>query len=353
MLVVNIVDRIDMVNFGIWNAATATAPILNAKYGVISQLWFPRTTDPIPQDLPGMIDLFPIDNPDDLPSLPSDTIVVTHGCWRLPTRLGYRLKKKGYPWMFVPHGMLEPWSMSQKWYLKFPYYWLFEKPQSTHADVVRAVSLPEKLNLQRIYSHVIHIPNGNFPPKNILAKNWTSSPLNFLFLARLHKKKGLIPLLRSWKRSSLNNNPAFRLIIAGPDDGLLGWLKNQLPGTSNVSYIGPVFGEEKNQLLQQAHFFVLPSFSEGFPTSVVEAMQYGLIPIISEGCNFPEAFEQELAIKVLPEETHIKEILEHLTTNLNDLDHRSEKCRSFAQQYYSLEHIADLQYHYYQQLVHH
>lgn len=350
MFVVNIVDRVDMVNFGIWNAAVATAPMLKAKYGVVSQLWYPARSAQVPSMLSNMLELVPIGSLENLPSLPAKSIIVTHGCWRLPTRLGIALKKKGFPWMYVPHGMLEPWSMSQKWYLKYPYFWMYEKPQSLKADMVRAVSLPEKLNLLATYPRVVHIPNGNFPPHDLVTKDWETPPLTFLFLGRLHKKKGLVPLLQAWKFSALNNNPAFRLVIAGPDDGLLPWLKDQLNDTNNATYIGPIFGDEKKRLLLQSHFFVLPSFSEGFPTSVVEAMQYGLIPLISEGCNFPEVFEYGLAIRLEPEVKQIKEGLEQVG-NLSNMAQLSEKCRGFAVQHYSIERIADLQYQCYRELL--
>ncbi|MGC8803071.1 MAG: glycosyltransferase [Bacteroidales bacterium] len=350
MFVVNIVDRVDMVNFGIWNAAVATAPVLKAKYGVISQLWYPAQSAQPPAMLSNMLEIIPISSSRRLPFLPPGAIVVTHGCWRLPTRLGTALKKKGFPWMYVPHGMLEPWSMSQKWYLKYPYYWWYERPNSLRADIVRAVSLPEKENLEAVYPRVIHIPNGNYPPEVMRTKDWMALPLTFLFLGRLHKKKGLVPLVQAWKSSTLYNNPAFRLIIAGPDDGLLSWLKDQLTDAMNVSYVGPIFGDEKNKLLQQSHFFVLPSYSEGFPTSVVEAMQYGLIPLISSGCNFPEVFGQGLAIGVEPDVKQIKEALEQVG-NIADKAQLSEKCRRFAVQHYSIERIADLQYQCYRELL--
>jgi len=340
-----------MVNFGIWNAAIITAPILKAKYGIISQLWYP-STDSIPDRLEQMAELVAINTPTNIPPLPADAIIVTHGCWRLPTRLGAMLKKKGYPWMYVPHGMLEPWSMSQKWYIKYPYYRLYEKPLSLQADIVRAVSIPEKNNLQAIYPNVVHIPNGNFPPEKTTSKNWNTRPLTFLFMGRLHKKKGLIPLIQAWKQSILNNNPEFQLLIAGPDDGLLSWLKNQLVGTDNVKYLGAIFGAEKENLLQQSHFFVLPSYSEGFPTSVVEAMQYGLIPLISDGCNFPEAFDNKLAFRVTPHPQQIQKTLEQIANHPSHWIPLSEKCRKFAIDQYSVEQIAELQYQCYLQLIH-
>jgi glycosyltransferase involved in cell wall biosynthesis len=268
----------------------------------------------------------------------------------MPTRIGIKLKNKGFPWVYVPHGMLEPWSLSQKWYIKYPYFWLFEKKWSLQANLVRAVSQPEGINLQKIYPHVVYIPNGNKPPQNLPSKIWNVRPLNFLFLGRLHKKKGLIPLVKSWKLSKLNNDPNYQLIIAGPDDGLLHQLSNELKSSNNILYVGPVFGQAKEQLLKNSHFFLLPSYSEGFPTSVVEAMQYGLIPVISEGCNFPEVFANQLAFKAEPNINSIKNALELVVATQN-IALIADKCQKFATEQFSIEHIADLQYQCYSSLL--
>ncbi|MCX7986534.1 MAG: glycosyltransferase [Bacteroidales bacterium] len=350
MYVVNIVDRLDIVNFGIWNAAIATAPVLKEKFGIISQLWYPKNSSQVPPNIDKIVELIPISSLDSFPSLPGDTIIVSHGCWRMPTQVGAKLKKKGYPWMYVPHGMLESWSMHQKWYLKYPYFWLYERNASLRADVVRAVSTPEKNNLLKIYDRVILIPNGNPVPVREFEKDWQLKPLTFLFLGRLHKKKGIIPLIRAWKASKLNNNPQFQLLIAGPDDGLLDKLQIEFSGINNLKYLGAVFGENKINLLRQSHFFVLPSFSEGFPTSVIEAMQYGLIPVISEGCNFPEAFQNQLAIKVIPDVENIKITLEQIS-GINGMPQLSIKCKEFACQNYSIERIAELQYQCFRDLL--
>ncbi len=353
MFVINIIDRFDWVNFGIWNAAIATSDILYSKYNVKSYLCFQVQNLPVPDRLPQHIELIPITGRFRLNTnfKLSETIVVSHGCWRLPTRMAYQLKKNNYKWVYTPHGMLEPWSLQQKWFRKKIYYHLIEKPYSTKADIVRAVSQPEFQRLLKTYPRVIHIPNGSEPIKDI-QKNWRSKPLQFLFMARLHKKKGIIPLVQGWKKSQLNNNPNFELNIVGPNDGELFNLQNELKNCNNINYKGAVYNDDKDKMLRDSHFFILPSYSEGFPTSVIEAMQYGLIPLISEGCNFPEVFNHNLALKVEPYSEQIKETLNYLLNlSLSELETISKNCQSFAANNYSIEHIADLQFQLYQQLL--
>jgi glycosyltransferase involved in cell wall biosynthesis len=93
-------------------------------------------------------------------------------------------------------------------------------------------------------------------------------------------------------------------------------------------------GDEKMKLLKQAHYFVLPSHSEGLPTGVLEAMSHGLIPVLSEGCNLPEVFTLHLGHKVETNEDSIARVL----TTLRDVpydDNLSVRNFEFISENYS------------------
>ena len=254
-------------------------------------------------------------------------------------------KKKGFKWLYVPHGMLEPWSMQQKRLKKLVYYYLLEGRYSSFADAVRAVGGPEADNLKKKYPNTVLIPNGTdnvaFAPTSR-----PENPLVFLFMARLHFKKGILPLVKAWAESSMFANPGYKLLIAGPDDGELTALNAFLAEkpSANIEYLGPVYGPGKIKLLEAAHFYVLPSLSEGFPTSVVEAMLFGQVPLISKGCNFPEAFAKKLVLETPPEHAAIKAALEQAAAlNPASRQQLSAANRSFIQENYTTERIADAQ----------
>jgi poly(glycerol-phosphate) alpha-glucosyltransferase len=65
-----------------------------------------------------------------------------------------------------------------------------------------------------------------------------------------------------------------------------------------VVFLGPAFGEAKDQLLRRASAFILPSFSEGLPMSVLEAWAYRLPVLMTEHCNLPEGFAAEAAMRI-------------------------------------------------------
>lgn len=344
MKIINIVDSLAKVNFGIWNSAVSTAHILKQEYGVESELWYPKPENPVTDvTMYNGCTLREIGTFSFSDVITADTIIVSHGCWQLPTRLAYKLKKQfGIRWMYVPHGMLEPNSMKQKRVFKQLFYIFIERPFSRKADVVRAVSLPEQLRLQKTYSKVIHIANG-VTEQNIQS---TIKNLNqYLFMARIHRQKGVVELARGWKKSDLSKTGKHQLLIVGPDDGELANLQKEINGEASIQYLGAKYGAEKQQLLMESQFYVLPSRAEGFPTSVVEAMQYGLIPLITEFCNFPEVVEKGLAFKTSIDDDEIATSLNATlmldTKKITDL---SENAVAFIDQHFLLNKIAQQQF---------
>jgi poly(glycerol-phosphate) alpha-glucosyltransferase len=59
-----------------------------------------------------------------------------------------------------------------------------------------------------------------------------------------------------------------------------------------------VYGEAKDAAFRYASAFVLPSFSEGLPMSVLEAWSYGLPVFMTEACGLSEGFTSGAAIEI-------------------------------------------------------
>ena len=351
MRIINLVDTIGKVNFGIWNAAISTADALNERHGISSVLVYPEDDDS--HVAAGRFDTYKIKSLDngglkqmvkDLKLNKQQDVIATHGTWRFATLWGAQLKSMGFKWVYAPHGMLEPWSMEQKWLKKQVYFHLKEKPAGKKADLVRAVSSVECRNLLEWFDKAVHIANGT-DSIDYLNIDKPTDKLHFLFMARLHYKKGVLPLVQAWLKTC-GDRANSMLTIAGPDDGELPHLQELIANNQpcNIKYVGAVYGEEKVRLLSNSHFYVLPSHSEGFPTSVVEAMNYGCVPIITKGCNFPEAETAGLAIMTTPE---VSDIVESLNAALGkseeELSIIAANCHAFIDKYFTTVSIADKQ----------
>jgi glycosyltransferase involved in cell wall biosynthesis len=84
----------------------------------------------------------------------------------------------------------------------------------------------------------------------------------------------------------------WELVIAGPDEnGYLNKIKTEARSLNlleQIRFTGPVTGREKNALLHSADLFVLPSYSEGFSMSLLEAMACKIPVVATRMCNFPD-----------------------------------------------------------------
>lgn len=356
MNIINIIDRIDKVNFGIWNAALSTSKILKKNFNVDSFAIFPKI-----DDMPDVKKLynaqpFALENADIehfnkiLNNFsPNDSIIVSHGSWRFPTKMAYQAAKNGFKWVYTPHGMLEPWGLNHKKLKKIVYFNLFEKKYARKANFIRAVSSTEKKNLEKNFKNVILIPNG---AEFISCNLNNQTPCTILFLGRLNDKKNVYELLKAWCNSKIFNNKNYLLKIIGPDDGSyikLKQLYEQLPEEKNVFLSNiPIYGNEKQNALLNSDYFILPSKSEGFPTSIIEAGMSGCIPIYTDGCNFPELKQNNLGIHTNCDYESLKNLFDNFETSTQN---NKEKHFNFFKTNYSIEKIAEMQINLYNQII--
>lgn len=128
-----------------------------------------------------------------------------------------------------------------------------------------------------VLNNSIHIPN--YKVKQM------PNEVNILFLGVLIKRKGVEDLLKVAKSiiyDEVINNVNFRFIIGGigsDKEKLVNYVvENHIE--NYVDFLGWIEGNDKERVLKSSHIFVLPSYNEGLPVSVLEAMSYGM-PIIA------------------------------------------------------------------------
>lgn len=112
-------------------------------------------------------------------------------------------------------------------------------------------------------------------------------PLSILYLGRIEKNKGIDYILEAVKKLKADKVP-FTLHFAGKEETLGKYIpqfKSEL-GESFI-YHGVVFGKVKSDLLKQCDVFLLPSFYEGLPMSLLETMSYGMVPVVTPVGSIP------------------------------------------------------------------
>ena len=105
--------------------------------------------------------------------------------------------------------------------------------------------------------------------------------VHFVFLGRVGQRKGAFDLIEAWATLSADCRSKAQLTLAG--DGELARAQALIESrklTASVHLTGWIEAEQRHQLLQSADVFVLPSYNEGLPMAMLEAMGWGL-PVIS------------------------------------------------------------------------
>lgn len=104
--------------------------------------------------------------------------------------------------------------------------------------------------------------------------------VTFAFLGMIGNRKGAFDLLDAICKLTPNTRNRCHFIFAGNGEaGRLRMLANASGLTSEVTILDWLDAEKRDEVLAEADAFVLPSYNEGLPMALLEAMAWGL-PII-------------------------------------------------------------------------
>lgn len=115
------------------------------------------------------------------------------------------------------------------------------------------------------------------------------SPVTLVYLGRYEHGKGTYDLLRAVAALAPPLRSGIRLMMAGDGevDRARG-LVDELGLTDIVTVRGWVDPTERDAMLATASVFVLPSYHEGLPMAMLEAMAWGVVPVVSPVGSIPE-----------------------------------------------------------------
>ena len=318
-------------------------------------------------------------SPDLLAALnPKADLLYAATLWKYPSWASLRwADQTGKPMVVAPHGSLDPWALRNSAWKKRIAAALFKNRQLHKAACLRALcqSEADAFRAYGLTQPIAIIPNGVALPdftessdegRGSRACDQSLGRKTLLFLGRIHPKKGLSNLIRAFaqsRKSRVEGREPWQLVIAGWDQGGheeeliqlckelgLGFQSRESKdegrepakvSDASIIFWGPAFGEEKQALLRRADAFVLPSFSEGLPMSVLEAWSYRLPVVMTPECNLPEGFAADAAIRI---ETAVESIAEGLETlfsmSESDLQAMGAKGRALVEERFTWQTIA-------------
>ena len=262
------------------------------------------------------------------------------------------------PYLTTPNGGYSPKVMRGRNRLaKWAWFSLLESSYVRRAAAVHAVSHSE---IQDIVPHVdrsriIAIPNA--VDDQYLRRELTRpSGRDLLFLGRLAvEHKGLDLLLRGFAQSASHHKS--RLIVAGPDfrGGRVACerLARELGIGASVSFPGPVFADEKCELIESCYAFVHTSRWEGLPFAVLEALALGRPALLTSETNLAAPVSQVGAgILVMDNPDSISAgILQLLSLSKDEYALMSQRARQLVQEHFTWKLAAQEMAKQYQRII--
>ncbi len=234
------------------------------------------------------------------------SVVHQHALWTGLSRVTTLLRERhGVATVITPHGSLEKWAIKKSWWKKRIALALYEKNNLYGTSCLHAVGQNEISGFRNfgLRNPIAVIPNG-------ISSEWLQSqgdagsfrslfsipPDNriLLFLSRITPKKGL-PMFLETLKEQRKISADWTFVVAGSDEfDHLEEVRRVVTKNGMASFVklvGPLYGQIKRDAFAAAELFVLPSYSEGAPIVILEALGAG-VPVLATKASPWQELEQ-------------------------------------------------------------
>ena len=229
-------------------------------------------------------------------------------------------------------------------------HWLLKK---CACIVVLSDSWKEKLKI--IFPDVeFSVVSNGVPIHQQKRETSTRSKANIqmLFLGNLSQRKGVFDLLEAMKSiDGVELN-----LVGGEDEAGISQQILQIIAKNGleqkITLAGPKYGSGKMEFLQNADIFVLPSYAEGLPISLLEAMSVGLPVIVTPVGGIPSVItdNQEGILVNAGNVAQLAQAINRLAENPILRSQMGNTARKRCEEEYGIEQTVDKLTHLYQKL---
>ena len=150
-----------------------------------------------------------------------------------------------------------------------------------YSGTIHLLSTIVSLDMEQLLDHKVISENEN--------------EITILFLSRIEVRKGIYESLKAFNLLQQKSNRKLKLQIAGDGTELENVKKYVADeGLMDVEFCGFVSGAKKAEVLLNADIYLLPSYSEGMPISVLEAMMAGLAVVTRKTGGLNDFFDDRM-----------------------------------------------------------
>lgn len=162
----------------------------------------------------------------------------------------------------------------------------------------------------------VNLPDLEHSCDSEILKRYHLEPQKFfLFMGRIVQDKNPDYLIQAFMES---RHEGYKLVVAGGNDAMPDYVENlheMARDCEDIVFTGPVYGNDKKQLLRNAYCFCLPSTIEGLSIVLMEAASYKL-PVIASAIDANREFLGKDAVYVRPEtKEDLTEAIEYAIAN--------------------------------------
>jgi glycosyltransferase involved in cell wall biosynthesis len=154
-----------------------------------------------------------------------------------------------------------------------------------------------------------------------------------LFLSSICERKGTYDLLKVIKMIKKEN---FRFVFVGPYENKNKFFKEVdiLKIRDRCEFIGEVLGKERFKYYASADVFVLPSYAEGLPVAILEAMSFGLPVISTKVGAIPEVIKKKNGILIEAGDINkLKDAIIHISQNKDKINYNKNNKSEINKRY--------------------
>ncbi|RCJ20087.1 glycosyl transferase family 1 [Nostoc sp. ATCC 43529] len=182
-------------------------------------------------------------------------------------------------------------------------------------------------NLGLKAEQVYILPNPvKFPQK--VSQRPLTQKVNFLFLGRIGERKGAFDLIQAFAAIPAEQRQNTQLVMAGDGEGERARsLVDNLQLSDCITILNWVDEPQRDALLEKADVFILPSYNEGLPMALLEAMSWELPVITTPVGGIPElVISEENGLLVQPGQ--VEELLLAMQLLIKDYELRQRLGRN-------------------------
>jgi len=272
-------------------------------------------------------------------------VVELHSLWNgVISYAGKVCRQLGVPYLYTPRGMLDPYCLRTRGWIKKLSAVLGEERKIAGASGFHLLSEEEHLGMLQVRPYLkdrpfVVAPNGlgSVPddyPKGFIAQKFpeTIGRRTLLFLGRLDEIKGLELPFQAVAQLELQKRPM--MLIVGPDFGVEASLR-QLASTLGIApwvvFAGPIYGNDRFSLLAEADLVGLTSHYECNSVTGTEAFAVGGAVLATEGSSLRHA-AQAGAARVVPRTPQAyAQAMQELLGDEQQLQNLRKSARLYAQ----------------------